>query len=398
MVLQPDQCELEIYGNLAEAALRERSESLLVVYGVAVSMKASSGQHGIAKADLIRRLAELQLFTSRAHAASLLERGHRVFWSKTESTWRSQERDIRPDVIVAALPSLDGALAALGGPSAGFPAPLLLVQQEADFFRESHADDRLVDRLSSPFMAPELTARVDALNRVRQIVRRVPGNTGYGETPDVRTRVSTWFRSRLPSLGKPVGPYREVAARVADWADRRDAFEPGHAARVMSFCAMMAEGLDMADDETTDLLRAAALHDIGKVALPVEVLQHDGPLADHQLRLIRTHPARGAALLRALDPDENVARVILYHHERPDGTGYYGKSCDAVPRAAWVLAVAEVYDAMTSSRFRPMSPAAAIAQMGERRGTIYHADAVGALKDSLQPRTSGIPLSYDQSN
>ena len=67
-------------------------------------------------------------------------------------------------------------------------------------------------------------------------------------------------------------------------------------------------------------------------------------------------------------------------------------------RAAWVLAVAEVYDAMTSSRFRPMSPAAAIAQMGERRGTIYHADAVGALKDSLQPRTSGIPLSYDQSN
>ena len=74
--------------------------------------------------------------------------------------------------------------------------------------------------------------------------------------------------SRIPALSKPLEPYLEVAARVADWADRRDAFEPGHAERVTSFCAMMAETLRLDDHGTASLLRAAMLHDIGKVALP----------------------------------------------------------------------------------------------------------------------------------
>jgi HD-GYP domain-containing protein (c-di-GMP phosphodiesterase class II) len=323
---------------------------------------------------------------------NLLRRdGHRVFWSKNEGLWRSQEREVAPDVIVATLPSLEGVLPALGRAPIGFPAPLLLVQQEGDFYRDPQVDDRLVDRLASPFLAEELTARVDALSRLRDAVGARAGEPGSG----LGTKLSTWFRSRLPHLGRPIEPYREVAARVAEWADRRDAFEPGHSERVVSFCAMMAEGLGFPGDETNDLLRAAALHDIGKVSLPIEMLRQEGPLAEAQRRLVQTHPARGASLLRALDPDEKVARVILCHHERPDGSGYYGKPREAVPRAAWVLAVAEVYDAMTSSRYRPMAAEEALRELGARRGTAFDADAVGALEDCLRPRSSrGIPISY----
>ena len=77
-----------VYGNLAEAALRERSEALLVVYGVAVEMKRSSGAHGIPNRALIDRLRGLGLFTSRPHVQGLLKRGHGVFWSlKGDRVW-----------------------------------------------------------------------------------------------------------------------------------------------------------------------------------------------------------------------------------------------------------------------------------------------------------------------
>ena len=94
------------------------------------------------------------------------------------------------------------------------------------------------------------------------------------------------------------------------------------------------------------------LHDIGKVALPVEVLRHKGPLEETQMRLVRTHAERGAAILRALDKDEVVADTILYHHEYVDGSGYYGRTAASIPRAARILAVAEAYDAMTTSLVR----------------------------------------------
>ena len=108
---------------------------------------------------------------------------------------------------------------------------------------------------------------------------------------------------------------------------------------------------------------------------------------------MRTHAERGAALLRALDPEDEAAKVILYHHERPDGTGYHHKAADAVPRTAHVLAVAEAYDAMTSARWpEPIQSKAASSWLEERRGGQFDADAVDALVDAMKPRRPGIPV------
>jgi HD-GYP domain-containing protein (c-di-GMP phosphodiesterase class II) len=206
-------------------------------------------------------------------------------------------------------------------------------------------------------------------------------------------RVTALLGSRIPGYSKPLGPYLEVAARLADWADRRDAFEPGHAERVTGVCAMIAEGLHMSADETASLLRAAMLHDIGKIALPVEILHQSSPLEESQKRLIRTHPRRGAALLAALDRDDDVASTILYHHERPDGAGYYGLDSESTPVAAKVLALAEIYDAMTSCKLRtPIPSKRALDRLTELKGESVDSDSVEALVDRLRTRPKTIPL------
>ncbi len=320
--------------------------------------------------------------------------GHQVEWSRSLKHWLAQEREIQPEVVVAALATADAVLAEADRTEQHFAAPLLFVQSEGEFLRDLRLGRRLVDRLASPFMGEELLARVDALVRVLRIVRGAQGaDTTRAGWRRVGHSVSSWIQSRLPSQQRPAAPYLEVAARVAEWADRRDAFEPGHAARVTSFCAMIAEGLGMGEQETSELLRAAMLHDIGKVSLPNEVLHQREPLAEGQRRLIRTHPARGAALLRALGPDDDVAKFVLFHHERPDGTGYYGKPGSSVPRAAQALAVAETYDAMTSSLLgRTVDSETALNILRSQRGTAFAADCVDSLIEGLAPRAATIPV------
>ncbi len=336
----------------------------------------------------------------------LREDGHAVYWHPMSHDWREAERDLLPELVVAPAGSAEAVLSAPGRPIRGFPAPVLLVQEGEDLLPDVRVDDRLVDRIESPFAAEELLGRVDALVRLRRVVLwgrpdRAPLACGGAEGPAgtrrwrrIGSRIAARLRSRIPSRGKPAGPYLEVASRAADWADRRDAFEPGHAERVASFSAMIADGLDLSDGEAASLLRAAMLHDLGKVALPVEVLTQAHPLDTEQKRLIRTHAERGATLLRALDPDEDVARAILYHHERWDGSGYYGKSGEEIPRASRILAVAEAFDAMTSFRLRPAKDReSALAEIRGERGAQFDAQAADALCEAMRPRRPFVALS-----
>jgi putative nucleotidyltransferase with HDIG domain len=333
----------------------------------------------------------------------LRQDGHRVSWSPDLEGWRDTEREVRPELIIAAVPDAEPVVSQPGRPVRGFPAPLLFVHHDADLFREIHLDERIVDRLESPFTPEELLGRVDALVRVRRVVLRGnPDLAAQGTDPQemggvrgLALRLRSLLGTRVPRLAKPLAPYLEVAVRVAEWADRRDMFEPGHAERVASYSAMIADGLGLPDGESAALVRAALLHDIGKVALPVEVLRHRGPLAQEQFRLLRTHAEKGATLLRALDRDETVAETVLYHHERPDGAGYHGIPASRIPRAARILAVAEAYDAMTTSRLREaVGQERALSILREKRGEQFDHESVDALVSALKPRAShGIPLS-----
>jgi len=319
--------------------------------------------------------------------------GHEVTWTRSVADWPSAEGEIRPEIVIAAVESPDEMLASRRPVLRGFPPAILFVQNDSDLSTDPKIEDRLVDGVRCPFMPEELLARVDALVKVRRVVLRAPveGASAHGSFGRGLRALFSPGRRREPL---PSVPYLEVAMQLADWADRRDMFEPGHAGRVASFCAMMADGMDLPDHEVGVLLRAAMLHDVGKVTVPADILRQNGPLDEAKMRLVRTHPERGAALLRALDSSDEVARAVLYHHERPDGTGYYGKAKDAVPRAAKMLAVAEAFDAMTAARWcEPVSRDQALGRLRERRGGSYDEESVEALVLALEPKSTRVPVS-----
>ncbi len=158
-----------------------------------------------------------------------------------------------------------------------------------------------------------------------------------------------------------------------------------HSTRVATLAVDVARRCGVADDGLADLRTAAQLHDIGKVAVPDEVLHKPGPLDADELRLVRVHPVAGASLLRAWGLSL-PARFVEEHHERVDGAGYpYGLTRDALAIESRVLQAADAYAAMTEERpyRRALTQAEAIAELERGSGTQFDPVVVDALLDVL---------------
>ena len=124
-----------------------------------------------------------------------------------------------------------------------------------------------------------------------------------------------------------------------------------HAARVTDLAARLAAWLAWDDASLYAIYVGGPLHDIGKAAVSEAILRKPGPLDMHELAEIRTHPAAGAKLIGRLGPARDALPFVLYHHERWDGGGYpTGRRGSDIPEGARILAVADAFDAMTSTR------------------------------------------------
>lgn len=127
---------------------------------------------------------------------------------------------------------------------------------------------------------------------------------------------------------------------------------------------------------------AGLLHDIGKITLPPGILQKHDVLSHAEIRLVRQHPLRGAAILKQIAAPPPVVQAARYHHERWDGTGYpYDIRGRQVPLIARVLAVADVYDALTSDRpyRRAFTPDQARLEIERNAGTQFDPEIVAAF-------------------
>lgn len=133
--------------------------------------------------------------------------------------------------------------------------------------------------------------------------------------------------------------------------EARDSYTEGHSLRVASYARRLAEALDRSTEERAQLERAAALHDLGKIAISDAILGKGGPLTPAERREMARHPGIGAAILGRLDFLSEDAPLVRHHHERYDGAGYPGGlRGEAIPFGARILAVADTFDAMTSDR------------------------------------------------
>src|SRR5207237_3981920 len=139
----------------------------------------------------------------------------------------------------------------------------------------------------------------------------------------------------------------------------RDEFTARHSAAVARYAHAIAQAAGCNEDELRTVHTAALLHDIGKFAFPDRILFAEGGLDDDDYAIIREHPAHGAELVRRVEGLEEIADIILAHHERLDGAGYpHGLHGDQIPELAKMISVGDVYDVMTArDTYRtPVSP------------------------------------------
>jgi hypothetical protein len=166
----------------------------------------------------------------------------------------------------------------------------------------------------------------------------------------------------------------------------KDPYTRGHSERVAQYAAMIGSRLGLPEDRVTVLAHAAALHDLGKLGVPSTLLRKAGPLDHGEYAEMRLHAERGADLMRGLDFSREVRDAVLHHHERLDGEGYPdGLAGSRIPYFARIIAVADAYDAMTSTRsYRAAMPVPdALAELRHCAGTQFDPVAVEALADAV---------------
>ncbi len=138
------------------------------------------------------------------------------------------------------------------------------------------------------------------------------------------------------------------------WAkvlEMRDAETHGHSKRVLELTLRLAQALSVPVEELTHIRRGVLLHDIGKLAIPDEILHKPGPLTPQEWEIMRRHPQLAAEMLSEIEFLKPTLSIVLYHHEKWDGTGYpFGLKGEQIPLAARIFAVVDVWDALTHDR------------------------------------------------
>lgn len=168
---------------------------------------------------------------------------------------------------------------------------------------------------------------------------------------------------------------------IATTVEYRDPYTAGHQERVAEIAAAIAAELGMDPHDVEGVRTAAAIHDIGKISVPSEILNRPGSLSPPELELIKMHAATGAEIVRGIDFPWPLADMILQHHERMDGSGYpSGLVGDEICVGARIVAVADVLDAMSWRRpYRgPLGAERALAEIEEGAGRRYDADVATA--------------------
>ncbi|GAA2456496.1 HD-GYP domain-containing protein [Streptomyces mauvecolor] len=180
--------------------------------------------------------------------------------------------------------------------------------------------------------------------------------------------------------------HRATIRALVQAVDIKDRYTRGHSERVGRASEMIARELGMEEGRLEVIRFAGILHDVGKLGVPTRVLRKDGPLTPEERAVIELHPEYGHEMVRGIGFLGEARAAILHHHERLDGSGYpYGLAGGQIPEAARVVAVADAFDAMTSTRsYRQARPvAAAVTELERCAGAQFDPRMVGGLVRAL---------------
>jgi len=223
-----------------------------------------------------------------------------------------------------------------------------------------------VDYITKPFHAGEVKARVRthlALNKMRE------------ELNAQNIVLEQKVREKTAQLKEML--YATIRT-MALTLEIRDPYTAGHQQRVAQLACKIARRLNFNEDQIEAIHFAGNLHDIGKIRIPVSILNRPGKLLDAEFKLIRIHPKTGYDILINIPNDWNLAEIVLQHHERLDGSGYPRRlKGDEILPESKIIAVADAMEAESS--YRPYRPAKgidyALNEISKHKGLLYDADA-----------------------
>lgn len=263
-------------------------------------------------------------------------------------------RSVSPDLIISDInmPEMDGygLLDGIRQLPEGGAVPFLFLSARSERGDVTHARELGADDyIFKPFEPDELLAAVQA-----RLERR---------------RVTEIFDTRQAHL--------QTIVLLANVIEARDVHTRGHVERVRTYALELGRALNWGPDELVILEYGALLHDIGKVTIPETVLNKPSRLTADELVIIQSHTTAGAKIIEGITHLREALPYVLSHHEKWDGTGYpEGLKVKEIPKEGRLLALADVYDALTSDRpyHLAMKPGDALALIRRDAGSHFDPD------------------------
>ena len=305
----------------------------------------------------------------------------RAGFSRIESTTDSREAadlyvSCRPDLVLLDLhmPNVDGlqVIDQLNEIAEASYLPVLMMTGDMTPEARQEALSRgAKDFVTKPFHADEVLLRIRTLLETRFLYFQVQSQNQLLEVK-VRERTRELEAAQI-----------EIIERLARAAEFRDDNTGQHTERVGQMAALLARQMGLPDPQVSLIRRAAPLHDVGKIGIPDAVLLKLGKLTLEEFELVKTHTTIGARILSGsrFGVLRLAEEIALNHHERWDGNGYVGIRRDQIPLAGRIVAVADVFDALTQKRpYKAAWPVGdAIAEIERQRGQQFDPDVVEAF-------------------
>jgi diguanylate cyclase (GGDEF)-like protein len=267
---------------------------------------------------------------------------------------------------------------------------LSIAQSVIDRVAETECEDAGMVSISAGIATyPQHGVDRAELVRVADSALYLAKEQGKGRVRAYRPDVLELAELRRLAEGPDRAARLRAAASLAHAVDARDAYTGSHSYMVGELAAKVAGRMNL-DPEQIELTRlAGSLHDLGKLAIPEEILRKPGPLNEAERLVLERHPQIGFRMLDSLGV-EPVASWVLHHHERWDGDGYPDRLGGArIPLGSRILLVADAYDAMTTDRIyrSRLSHDRAMAELERCAGTQFDPDVVAAFREEFdEPR------------
>ncbi len=238
----------------------------------------------------------------------------------------------------------------------------------------------------NPFDLAEIHNAVERALELRQV---------YKLRHDYRAQLEAELREKTREIQ---AMYDGTVIGFAAMIEGKDASTIRHLFRVRELCCVLGRELGLPDQRMRDLELGAMLHDVGKYAIPDEILTKPGSLTDAEWVVMRTHPRLGADFVKRIPFLTGASDVILGHHERYDGDGYpQGLAGEAIPLSARIFSAVDAFDAITSKRcYKEAQPTSvAIAELRRCSGTQFDPGVVEAF-ERIVPKIEALSADFEE--